>query len=214
MSRLSTWQAVSSNVEIVHGSGAGPDGTLSRTGGICVNCGSTISLPYIKAQGRQAWARSTAARHAGADWEISVLRVPDDAQRRAASIQAPDIDWLDAELSTHSQYMAPPRYGMTRFKDLFSVRQLTTLKRFCCGLDAVQRRAEQDAHAAGLSDDDVSYSDGGKGARAYGEAMRVLLALGIDRLVNRQSTLCIWHANGTKVEQVFGVRLIHDMAVR
>ncbi len=33
--------------------------------------------------------------------------------------------------------------------------------------------------------------------------MRVLLALGIDRLVNRQSTLCIWHANGTKVEQVF-----------
>jgi putative DNA methylase len=191
------------NVEIVHGSGAEPDGTLSRTGGICVNCGSTIPLPYIKAQGVE---HGLGARLLAMQVRVGKSRffvVPDDAQRKAASIQAPDIDWLDAELSTHSQYMAPPRYGMTRFKDLFSARQLTTLNAFADGLDAVQKRAEQDAYAAGLPDDGVSYSDGGKGARAYGEAMRVLLALGIDRLVNRQSTLCIWHANRGTVEQVF-----------
>lgn len=191
------------NAEVVHGDASEPEGTLSRSGGICVNCGSAIPLPYIKGQGVE---RGLGARLLALQVRIGRDRyfvVPDDEQREASAMRTLDVDWLDAELSTHSQYMAPPRYGMTKFKHLFSPRQLATLTAFVEGLDEVQRLAESNAVAAGLPGDGVAYSDGGSGAKSYGEAMRVLLALGIDRLVNRQSTLCIWHANRGTVEQVF-----------
>lgn len=192
------------DVRVVAGSHGEPDGTMIRTGATCPACDANIPLAYVKTEGM---AGRMGARLLALQIRQGKARsfVSADGQDRRTAASAPDVDssFLDAELSTHSQYMAPPRYGMTRFRDLFSPRQLATLVSFVETLDEVQEEVLRDAVAAGMADDGVHYSDGGAGATAYAEAIRILLALGVGRLVNRQSTLCIWHAKGVKVEQVF-----------
>jgi putative DNA methylase len=100
---------------------------------------------------------------------------------------------------------------MTRFRDLFTDRQLSMLVTFVEQLDDIEQVVLSDAAKSGLADDGRRYADGGTGATAYAEAIRVLLSLGIGRLTNRQSSLCIWDAGATKVNQVFS-RQAYSMA--
>lgn len=179
-------------------------GTMDRSGAMCPSCDGAVSLDYIKAEGVRG--RLSARLLALLVKSGGTKRfVPADESQRAAAAEIilPELDYLDATLSTHSQYMAPPRYGLTRFYDLFSPRQLATLASFVDALDEVSEKVRADALIAGLDGADVPYAAGGDGACAYSDAIRILLSLGIGRLVNRQSTLCIWHPGRHTVEQVF-----------
>jgi putative DNA methylase len=49
-----------------------------------------------------------------------------------------------------------------------------------------------DAVSEGLADDGVPLHEGGRGARAYAEAISVYLALGVGKLADYHSTLCSW----------------------
>ena len=192
------------DVELRKGKPPKSEGTMARSGATCLACDSAIPLDYIKSEG-------VAGRMGTRLLALQVRQgkarafVPADRQQRAAAAGVPKVEasFLEPELSTHSQYMAPPRYGLTTFRDLFTSRQLSTLVAFVDALDVVQSKVQVDAIEAGMHDDGVRYADGGSGARAYAEAIRILLALGIGRLVNRQSTLCIWHPGRHTVEQVF-----------
>lgn len=192
------------DVRVVAGAAGEPEGTMKRAGATCPACNANLTLGYVKAEGV---AGRMGTRLLALQVRQGRLRkfVPADTAQRDAASSAIEVDasFLDAELSTHSQYMAPPRYGMTKFSDLFSRRQLATLVSFVETLDEVETEVRRDAIAAGMDDDDAGYAQGGKGARAYAEALTILLALGIGRLVNRQSTLCIWHPGRHTVEQVF-----------
>lgn len=192
------------DVRIAAGKTGDAAGTMTRTGATCPACDANLPLKYIKSE---AVAGRMRARLLALQVRQGKSRsfVPAGPDQRMAAASAPSVDasFLDAELSTHSQYMAPPRYGLTRFRDLFSDRQLATLLAFVEALDDLEPLIQADAVAAGFAADDIAYSDGGSGARAYAEALRILLALGIGRLVNRQSTLCIWHPGRHTVEQVF-----------
>ena len=72
-------------------------------------------------------------------------------------------------------------YGMYEFGDLFTPRQLTALTTFSDLVHEARELATQDALGAGLADDDVPLREGGRGARAYGEAVSVYLAFAVDR---------------------------------
>lgn len=191
------------DVRVVEGAGPLPDGTMRRTGGTCPACATSFPLSYVKEEGvagRMGTRMLAVQQRSGRDRSFAAATAED---RAAADVEAPRCEWLEPELSTHPQYMAPPRYGLTTFRDLFMPRQLATLAAFVKELDAVQAIATEAAADAGLPLDDRSYADGGTGAVAYGEAVRIMLALGLGRLVNRQSTLCIWNAPRLTVEQVF-----------
>lgn len=192
------------DVRIVQGADGEPDGTMKRTGATCPACDAGVPLTYIKAEGVAGRMGARLLAMQVRQGKVRSFVAADRGDRETAACVPPvDAAFLDAELSTHSQYMAPPRYGMTTFRHLFSTRQLATLVTFVEALDEVQEEVLNDAVKAGLRDDDRTYAEGGVGARAYADALRILLALGVGRLVNRQSTLCIWHAKGVKVEQVF-----------
>lgn len=93
-------------------------------------------------------------------------------------------------------------YGITHWKQLFTPRQLTALTTFSDLVAEAQAKAEQDAIAAGMPDDGVGLADGGKGAKAYGEAVGVYLAFVVDKMVDYNSTICIWHTTGEKMANV------------
>ena len=71
-----------------------------------------------------------------------------------------------------------------------------------------QERAEQDAVAAGMPDDGVGLADHGTGARAYGEAVGVYLALVIDKMTDYHSSICSWHTSRDTLSNVFGRQAI------
>ena len=83
-------------------------------------------------------------------------------------------------------------YGITYWKQLFTPRQLTALTTFSDLVAEAQRKATEDALAAGRADDGICLADGGSGALAYGQAVGVYLAFVIDKSANLWSSLSSW----------------------
>src|SRR5690606_23067202 len=94
------------------------------------------------------------------------------------------------------------------FGDLFTDRQLVALTTFSDLVQEARVRAQQDAIAAGLPDDGTPLHAGGTGAAAYGDAVSVYLAMGVDRLSDRASTICGWDVGYTKIRNTFGRQAI------
>ena len=82
--------------------------------------------------------------------------------------------------------------------------QLTMLTAFSGLLDDIQDEIKRDAINAHMNDDNIKLKDGGRGALAYSEAVRVYLAFVIDKLAIFHSAFCPWNVAGDKIENCFG----------
>jgi putative DNA methylase len=80
-------------------------------------------------------------------------------------------------------------YGLTKFEDLFSDRQLVALTTFSDLVGEARENIRRDAIAAGLPDDAKPLRGGGVGATAYAEGISVYLAFGVDYAANYWSTI-------------------------
>ena len=109
----------------------------------------------------------------------------------------------EIEMPKNPRWFSPPLYGLTTYGDLFTNRQLVALTTFCDLVNEARERIQTDASAAGFMHDDVLLRDGGKGARAYGDAVGVYLGLSASRQANRSSSLNFWDTKGANVQQVF-----------
>ena len=99
-------------------------------------------------------------------------------------------------------------YGMLKWRNLFTNRQLEALITFSNLVSEVQEIVARDTVAAGVPDDGVHLEDGGTGATAYGEAVGVYLGLAVGRLANSCSTSSRWQNTGDKVAGVFSRQAI------
>jgi putative DNA methylase len=168
----------------------------------CLACGETASEEHIKSEGK---ARRMHAQMIGMVTEGAGGRnyfAPTPFQEKVVMQANPD--WKpDFEMSTHPQYMAPPRYGMTMFSDLFMPRQLLALETLSNLVDEAKQQAYEDAINAGFPVDSAHLETGGTGSIAYSEAIGAYLGLTVGRQVNRLSTLCFWDSGRENVQQVF-----------
>ena len=87
------------------------------------------------------------------------------------------------------------KYGFETFEDYFLPRQLASLTTLSDVLGELNDKIVADCIKAGIADDGVSLADGGRGAKAYAEAVRVYLAFAIDRSADRGSTICSWDSS-------------------
>jgi putative DNA methylase len=94
-------------------------------------------------------------------------------------------------------------YGLTRFGDLFTPRQLVALATFSDLVQEARARVQHDALRAGLPDDPKPLRDGGTGAASYVEAVGVYLGLAVSRSSSMWSSNCWWQSNGEFIAQVF-----------
>lgn len=99
-------------------------------------------------------------------------------------------------------------YGFHEFKDYFTPRQLTALTTFSSLVSEAQQKAEADAVAAGVFNDHIALSEGGSGARAYGEAVGVYLAFVVDKMADRGSSICSWDNTRDGLRNTFGRQAI------
>lgn len=158
---------------------------------ICPVCGETTLDAYVKDEGKagrigaQLMAIVAEGKH-GREY-LS----PNAEHIHAAEIDKPE-DYPDGMMPTNPRWFSPPAFGMTDYSQLFTNRQLTALTTFSELVGEAQKKAEADAVAAGMFNDHIALSEGGTGARAYGEAVGVYLAFAVDKLSIYSCALCPW----------------------
>jgi putative DNA methylase len=86
-------------------------------------------------------------------------------------------------------------YGIDSFGDLYTDRQLVALNTFSDLIQEASAYIAQDALTAGMASDQTPLRDGGRGAKAYAEAVCVYLAFAIDRLSDAGSSIATWSSS-------------------
>jgi putative DNA methylase len=114
----------------------------------------------------------------------------------------------EVAMPQNPRWFSPPLYGLTTFGDLFTPRQLVALTTFSDLVGEARSRIEKDAVAAGLADDGIGLADGGTGARAYAEAVSVYLAFAVNKVADRNSSICGWDVSRDSLRNTFGRQAI------
>ena len=157
----------------------------------CILCGETTLDSYIKdeaVQGRMGAALMAVVAE-GKNGRLYISS--DEEQRLTAQCQKPE-EYPTQSLPYDPRNIWCANYGLDTYDKLFTNRQLTALTTFSALVGEAQQKAEADAVGAGLADDHIPLRDGGTGARAYGEAVGVYLAFGVDRAADAWSSLVGW----------------------
>lgn len=196
--------------EVVHNA-EGPRGDDEWTikhgkGAKAVGDGTPFSYDYIKQEG--------AAGRIGAHLIAIVAEGPKgrlylspSALHQKIAEATPPEDVPDQELPHDPRNVWTPPYGLTRFSDLFTHRQLVAMTTLSDLVEEVRTRVEADALAAGVPLGD-RLEEGGSGARAYADAVATYLALGVSRTADYSNALCSWHSGRDTIRNLFSRQAI------
>ncbi len=123
-------------------------------------------------------------------------------QLQAASV-ASLVEKPIGSIPHNARWFSPPRYGMTEYADLYTTRQLLLMTTFCQNISNEIVRVTEDAIKAGLSEDGQPLSNGGVGARAYGQLVGTYLGLVVSDMANYQSSICTWDNRHGNIRSAF-----------
>ena len=183
------------------------EGTVNRKGAVCACCGAPVEYPYIRQESREGRMSAQLMAVVAEGNRGRLYITPDEEQILSAQVDKPE-QYPQGELAYYPGHLNTNVYGLNEFHKLFTNRQLTALTTFSELVSEAQKQAEADAVAAGLPNDHIALSEGGTGARAYGEAVGVYLAFSIDRLADRSSSICSWDSGYVKIRNTFGRQAI------
>ena len=173
----------------------------------CLVSGSPIREDRIRAEGRagRMAARLMAVVAAGHRERVYRPTTPEMGSAAAAAVPSwmPDVEFLE-----HALGFRIGSYGLKKWSQLFTARQLVALTTFSDLVGEAMDRAGQDALAAGLDPDGPPAAEGGAGARAYGDAVGVYLSFALDRVIDWNTNLSRWENKGQVPQQLFARQAI------
>lgn len=160
----------------------------------CLMSTTPISGDYIKAEGvaGRMGARMMAIVAEGNRGRVYLAPTP---EIEALSMSAEPSWKPDVTISGSTQYLGVKPYGMHRFDQLFTDRQLVLLTTLSNLVQEARERVHSDALSAGRVDLAMPLHEGGIGAAAYGDAVATGLAFAISRSADRGSTICSWDSS-------------------
>lgn len=164
-------------------------GTISkRTGGHCILTGAPMPFTYIQEQGIANGLGSRLMAIVVDSPNGRIFLSANDEQERNAASATPD--W-EPEGYLFAKSMRPSNYGLLRFADLFTPRQLVALTAFSDLVSEAHDKVLADSLSARLPSDS-RLADGGTGAEAYADAVATYLAFSVDRIALNGSNLTGW----------------------
>jgi putative DNA methylase len=137
------------------------------------------------------------------------------AEMEAIAHEAKPLNVPETELPKKALGFRVQEYGMTRWRDLFTSRQLVALTTFSDLVLEACERVRDDARAAGLRDDGRGLESGGIGAAAYAEAVATLLAFCVDKTAEYGCTIVPWYAKEDRPKGLFvrqAIPMVWDFA--
>ncbi|MFL6110535.1 MAG: DUF1156 domain-containing protein [Catenulispora sp.] len=198
---------------VAHAPTTAGDGTVSRTGAVCVACHTAVPLTYIRAEGK---AKRMGARLMAIAGEGPRQRhyLPPTSQHEAAANVSIPADVPDTDLPEAALGFRVQGYGMTRHADLFTPRQLTALTTFSDLVIEARAKVLAAARAASLPVG-KSLESRGTGAAAYADSVAIYLGLTIGRAADINNALCRWENTKTQVRNLFtrqAISMVWDFA--
>lgn len=204
--------------EVRQGKGAPDAPKIGRGQFRCICCGTPTSRDYIQNEfkAKRNGSQLMAVVAEGDNGRLYLS--PDPLQIKSANCSLPD--WKpEAEMNQNCTDLVSGRgYGIQYWYELFTNRQLTALTTFSDLVGEAQRQAESDARAAFRGEtaaDETPLAEGGRGPRAYGEAIAVYLAFIVDKLADYHSAFCTWHSLREVMGNIFArqaIAMIWDFA--
>lgn len=195
------------NFSVKTGKGEIPEGTVNRKGAVCICCQTPVAFDYIRNEGKAGRMKVNLMAIVAEGKKERVYISPDDEHINIAFSAQPE--WKpEAILPNNPRDFKTPNYGMHTFGELFTNRQLVALTTFSDLVSEAREKVKVDAINAGIADDNLPLSEGGKGATAYADAVATYLGMNVSRLANRSSTICFWDNLGENIQQVFARQAI------
>lgn len=168
----------------------------------CLMSGAPMASDYIKEEGKAGRMGATLMAIVAEGVRGRVYLAPtSDHEAAARNVKAerrPEVT-----ISGSAQYLGVKPYGMDRFDQLFTERQLVALETFSDLVGEAMTQVFRDALSAGLADKSDPLRAGGAGALAYAEAVALYLGIALSRLADIQNSLCSWENTKTQVRHLF-----------
>ena len=160
----------------------------------CIMSGTPMDSDYIKSEGKagRMGARLMAIVAEGQRGRVYLAPTP---EHEAVALNAKPEWKPEVTISGSTQYLGVKPYGMDRFDQLFTDRQLAALVTFSDLVGEARLEAISDALKAGYSEDRTPLRDGGSGAVAYADSIGVYLGLGVSKLADSGNALVSWKAS-------------------
>ena len=195
--------------EVIHdanGPKGAEDGTRVGRGGYAVGDRTPITADYIKEEGvnHRLGEHLLAVVAEGRKGRLYIS--PNQAHVVASQVDCPK-DVPSETLPYDPRNLWTPAYGLTKFSDLFTNRQLVALTTFSDLVGEARQRVLEDALAAGMEEGD-SLEAGGTGARAYADAIATYRALGVSRMTDYSNSLTSWNSSRDGLRNLFSRQAI------
>ena len=179
------------------------DGTVAGGVATCVACGSAASASYLRGEA-QAVGLGAQLMAVVAEGRRRRIYLASDARHVRASVVDRPSGTPDQRVPTPNHDVDRlPMYGMPRWSDAFTNRQLIALTVLSDLVGEAREKLAADALAKGQPSG-ARLANGGTGAEAYADAVATYLGFAVDRVTDRHSSITTWDASPSK-EQVRGV---------
>jgi putative DNA methylase len=160
----------------------------------CLMSGTAIEADHIRAEGKagRLGARLMAVVAEGKRGRVFLPATEEQEMvaRQATPDWKPDVEFFQQALG-----FRVGKYGMTKWSDLFTNRQLIALATFADLVQEARELVKRDALAADIYENKRASSIQGRSPLAYADAAATYLALAVSKAADMASTLCLWQPN-------------------
>jgi putative DNA methylase len=177
------------------------EGTVNRQGGVCILSNAAMPFSYIRNEGKagRIGAKLMAVVAEGDRGRIYLSPTP-ELEAIAESQKPKNIP--DTMLPDKALGFRVQEYGMRKYRELFTNRQLVVLETLSDLVEEARNKIQDDAASTGMALGDTLYG-GGAQAQAYAEAISVYMAFLVEQVANHSSSLCGWNSANTQMRSVF-----------
>ena len=181
------------------------NGTKSGSSGspfLCLMSGAPMPFEYLRSEAK-AGRMGVRLMAIVAEGDRGRVYLEPTGGHEKIALSAMPKDTPETDLPERALGFRVQEYGMTKWRDLFTDRQLVALTTFSDLVTEARERVIADAVAAGTPDNGMPLRDGGTGATAYAEAAAVYLAMGLDKFADYGNTICTWNPTNQNVGHLF-----------
>jgi len=182
---------------IANDSAKGPspdmDGTIGRNGAFCVACESSAALDYVRGEGKSKRIGTTLMAVVAEGDRRRLYLPPTEQHLYAAQCDLPK-DLPEGELPRQALGFRVQGYGMNKYVDLFTSRQLALMAMLSNLVGEVRQRVFSDALSLGAPPGE-RLEEGGRGAAAYADAVATYLGFGVSKASDYHNSLCAWRSD-------------------
>ena len=176
--------------EVRYGKGKVREGTVARTGATCIACGASIPLSYIRNEAKKGCMSAQLIAIVAESQGGRLYLAANEEHKKIADMPLPE-DVPVGDLPEKALGFRVQEYGITKYSQLFTKRQLMALTTFSDRLIDIREQVCADG-----------------GTKGYSEAIVTYLAFLVDQLANHGSVICGWNSPNQQLRNTFARQAI------